>query len=211
MMDRSAAFWDRTAGRYAKRAIADEAAYQKKLDITRRYLGPDMEILEFGCGTGSTAIAHAPWVKRIDAIDISPEMIQIARDRAEAAGVANVSFEAASIDGFDAAGRAFNAVLGLNILHLLADRDEAIARVHRMLKPGGIFVTSTACIGDGARLLGMGLRIITPLASALGLLPLVRVFTTRELVRSLVDAGFDIDYQWEPGRNKAVFIVARKT
>jgi cyclopropane fatty-acyl-phospholipid synthase-like methyltransferase len=37
----------------------------------------DMEVLEFGCGTGSTAIVHAPHVKELRAIDISEKMIGI--------------------------------------------------------------------------------------------------------------------------------------
>ncbi len=60
-----AGFWDRIAERYAKQPIADEAAYQKKLQVTRDYFRPDMAVLEFGCGTGSTAIAHAPYVKHV--------------------------------------------------------------------------------------------------------------------------------------------------
>ena len=51
-MDKSARFWDRIAERYSKRPISDEAAYQKKLQVTREYLRPDMELLEIGCGKG---------------------------------------------------------------------------------------------------------------------------------------------------------------
>ena len=43
-----------------------------------------MEVLEFGCGTGGTAIIHAPYVKHIRAIDISGNMIAIAKGKAEA-------------------------------------------------------------------------------------------------------------------------------
>ena len=39
---------------------------------------------------------------------------------------------------------------------------------------------------------------------------LVKVFTTKELEESMSDAGFKIDCQWQPGKNKAVFIVASK-
>lgn len=62
-MDRSEKFWDKIATRYSKKPVADEAAYQKKLQITQEYFRPDMEVLEIGCGTGSTAITHAPHVK----------------------------------------------------------------------------------------------------------------------------------------------------
>jgi len=80
----SAKFWDRIADRYSRKPVADEAAYQKKLQVTREYLRPDMEVLEFGCGTGSTAIVHAPCVKQIRAIDVSAKMIEIARHKADA-------------------------------------------------------------------------------------------------------------------------------
>ena len=140
-------FWDRIAERYAKRPVADEDAYQKKLQVTRDYLRPDMEVLEFGCGTGSTAIAHAPYVKHIQAIDISSKMIDIAQRKAAADNVENVTFVQSGIEEYSAPDQSLDAVLGLSILHLLENKEEAIAKVHRMLKPGGIFVTSTACLG----------------------------------------------------------------
>ena len=99
-----------------------------------------------------------------------------------------------------------DAVLGLSILHLLDDRDEAIARVYEMLKPGGVFVSSTACLGDTMKFF----KIIAPIGKFLGLMPLLRIFSARELEDSLTHAGFEIDYNWKPGKNKGVFIVAKK-
>jgi SAM-dependent methyltransferase len=72
-------FWNWNAERYSRQAIADEASYQKKLAITQKYLTPDMRVVEFGCGTGSTAIVHAPEVKTYDAIDVSEKMVEIGR------------------------------------------------------------------------------------------------------------------------------------
>jgi cyclopropane fatty-acyl-phospholipid synthase-like methyltransferase len=68
IMSKHSKVWDRFAKGYAKKPVADEDAYQKKLQITRGYLKPDHKVLEFDCGTGSTAIAHAPHVKHIRAI-----------------------------------------------------------------------------------------------------------------------------------------------
>ena len=205
-MGYSAGFWDRIAEGYARRPVADEAAYQKKLKVTREYFRPDMEVLEFGCGTGATAIAHAPYVKHIEAIDISSKMIEIAQGKAEAQKIENLTFQQSTIEEFSAPEQAFDAVLGLSILHLLEDKEAAIAKVHRMLKPGGIFVTSTACLGDTMKFF----KYIGPIGSFLRLIPMVKVFTTEELEQSLTAAGFDIDYQWQPGKGKAVFIVAKK-
>ena len=98
-------------------------------------------------------------------------------------------------------------MLGLSILHLLDNKKEVIAKVHKMLKPGGIFVTSTACIGDTIMRF---LKLIVPIGKFFGLMPQVMVFTTKELEDSFTDAGFQIDHQWQPEKGKAVFIVAKK-
>ena len=97
-MNTSAQFRNKVAEGYSKQPIADEAAYQKKLQVTRAYFKPSMKVLEFGCGTGSTAIAHAPYVQHIRAIDFSSNMIEIARAKANAQNVQNVTYEQASID-----------------------------------------------------------------------------------------------------------------
>lgn len=206
IMDHSTRYWDRIAKRYSKQPIADEASYQKKLEITREYFRPDMEVLEFGCGTGSTALLHAPYVKHILATDISSKMIEIAQGKADAQNVENITFECAAIDTFSLPDQTMDAVLGLNILHLVENRDEIIAKIHKMLKPDGVFVTSTACIADMMKIF----RLVVPVGGFLRLIPLVKVFTTIELEASLTHAGFVIDYQWQPGKNKAVFIVAKK-
>ena len=200
-------FWDRFAARYSRQPIVDETAYQKKLEVTRGYLKPEMQVLEFGCGTGSTAIAHAPYVKHIQAIDFSSKMIEIARHKADAAKVENVTFRQSSIDELGVPDETFDAVLGLSILHLLDDRDPVIAKVYKMLKSGGVFVTSTVCLGDTR---AKYLTLIAPLGRLLGLLPMLRAFTADELEQSFVAGGFEIDYRWRPGEGKAVFIVAKK-
>ncbi len=206
-MDQSTKFWDKIAERYSKQPVADEAAYQKKLQVTREYLQPGMEVLEFGCGTGSTAITHAPYVKHIHAIGISSKMIEIAQGKADAEKVTNVTFEQSTIEETSVSDQTLDAVLGLSILHLLDNKEEVIAKVHRMLKSGGIFITSTACIGDTMMRF---LKFIVPTGKFFGLMPLVKVFTTKELEDSLIDADFEIDYQWQSSKGKAVFIVAKK-
>jgi len=206
-MDKSAKFWNKLAERYAKHPVGDEAAYQKKLEKTRSYLRPDMEILEFGCGTGTTAISHSPCVKHIQAIDFSTEMIRICLEKAETADINNITFQCSSFDDFSAPEASFDAVLGLNTLHLLDNWEEVIKRVHKMLKPGGVFVTSTPCIGDSI------FRFFKPVAIIghfFGMLPILRVFTAIQLEKCLTDTGFVIDYRWLPKKNAAVFIVAKK-
>jgi ubiquinone/menaquinone biosynthesis C-methylase UbiE len=205
-------FWDRIARKYAAQPVADEAAYETKLNKTREYFTPESRVLEFGCGTGTTAIRHAPYVKEIVATDVSSRMIEIAWARAEEAGVENVHFEAADFDNYEAPVESFDMVMAHSILHLLADRDAAIAKAHHLLKPGGVFVSSTVCLGDG-----MGwIALIVPFARALGLFPRVKVFKETALRRSIESAGFEIVYRWRADETAskfgavAVFLVARK-
>ncbi len=205
-MDQAAKFWDRIANYYSKQAIGDEAAYQKKLQVTRQYFLPDMELLEFGCGTGSTAITHAPHVKHIQAIDISPKMLAIAQDKADANKINNITFQRASIDDFNVPAESLDIVLGLSILHLLENKEAVMARVYKMLKPGGLFVTSTTCLGENMKYMGL----IAPIGKFLGLMPLLRIFTGKELTDSIGQAGFRIDYQWQPSKKQALFVVAKK-
>ena len=206
-MDASTRFWDRLAERYTRKPVADEASYQKKLEITRSYLGPEAEVLEFGCGSGLTAIWHAPVVRHIHAIDSSAKMVEIARENAARSNVKNITIEQATIEEIDVPDQSLDAVLGLSILHLLDDWEATIAKVHRTLKPGGVFVSSTVCLDDSVNII----KFIAPLGKRLGVMPLLRSFTTGELVASLTGAGFEIDHQWRPGNGKAVFIVAKKT
>lgn len=199
------AFWDKTAPRYAKSPIRDEKSYQKKLAITQEYFRPEWSVLEFGCGTGSTAIVHAPHVMHIVATDISSEMLNIAERKARDARIENIHFQQGTLDSLELEAESFNAVLGLNILHLLEDVEAAIARVYELLKPGGIFVSSTVLIGE----VKLHWRLLIPIAQRLGLAPYVCRFNKQELVSMLTNAGFSIDYEWQPGK-ESVFIIAKK-
>jgi len=205
-MNKDARFWDRLAERYAKKPVDDEAAYKKKLSITRDYLREDMKVLEFGCGTGSTALYHAPAVKSILATDISSKMLAYAHEKAAKANVQNVEFRLATLTSLALPDASYDAVLGLNILHLLKDKDAAIREVYRVLKPGGVFISSTVCLGDFMR----SMRFLAPIGHFFRVLPILKTFGAAELEASLAETGFSIDYKWKPNEARSAFIVATK-
>ena len=201
-------YWDKIAERYAKSPISDEATYQKKLAETQSFFRPDMLVVEFGCGTGTTAIHHAPHVQQILAIDVSENMLQIGRDKARNAGIDNITFTCGTLADFNADSGTIDAVLALNVIHLLPDREAVIAETARILKPGGIFVSSTACLG---RSFLRFIKLVAPLGKLLGLMPDVFVMTEEELAEEIVRAGFKIERQWSHGKGDiTVFLVARK-
>ena len=75
-----------------------------------------------------------------------------------------------------------------------------------MLKPGGVFITSTVCLGGRMT----WFRYVAPIGKALGLIPLVRFFTEEDLKQGLKRAGFHIEHDWRHAKGIAVFIVAKK-
>ncbi|MCO1336348.1 class I SAM-dependent methyltransferase [Microbulbifer sp. OS29] len=202
-MKDSQAFWDDTAARYAKNPIKDIDSYQKKLTITQEYFQPDWSVLEFGCGTGSTAITHAPFVKKIIATDISSKMLDIAEQKAKKESIKNITFQQGTLDKLEFEPSSFDAILGLNILHLLEDMDAAISRVYNLLKPDGIFVSSTVLVDN------INWRFLIPVMQFLGLAPFVHRFGKQELLSRLTDTGFSIDQEWQPGK-ESVFVIAKK-
>ena len=53
-------------------------------------------------------------------------------------------------------------------------------------------------------------KFIAPIGKFFGFMPFVKVLTVKELENSLVSAGFNIDYDWQPGKGNTVFFVAKK-
>lgn len=199
-------FWDRTAPRYSQSPIADTESYARKLAATQALMRPDMTVLELGCGTGSTALAHAPHVGRIVATDISAAMIAIGRDKAERAGVDNVTFRQSGVEDFDAPDGSYDMVLALNLLHLVPDRAAALAKIHRLLKPGGLLVSSTACLADRM----WWLRPVIPVLQWLGKAPYVSFLRSRVVLGEIEGAGFVVREQWNHGRANNLFAIAEK-
>lgn len=93
----------------------------------------------------------------------------------------------------------------LNILHLLEGVDAAIAKVNRLLKPGGIFLSSTALLKE----VKLYWCVAIPLMQLFNFAPYVNSFDKEELLTMLSNGGFIVDHQWQPGK-ESVFIVATK-
>jgi 2-polyprenyl-3-methyl-5-hydroxy-6-metoxy-1,4-benzoquinol methylase len=204
-----ARFWDRTARKYAADVIADPAGYERTLERTRQHLKAGDTVLEVGCGTGTTALRLAHCVARLVATDVSSEMIAIAREKAAAQGCANAAFEVARADAAEGPDRSFDAVLAFNVLHLVAEREAVLRNIHRLLKPGGLFISKTPCLAQ----MGLPVRLLVPVMQAIGKAPHVAFFTDAELEREIAAAGFKIVERARHGtrgKDTRPFLVARK-
>ena len=204
-MNNDIKFWNKMAPKYSRKPVPDQKIYEKKLALTQEYLKPHMEVLEIGCGTGTTALFHAPFVKSIKAIDFSENMIAIAQEKAEKQSIENVDFDSCDISDMKFSEQSFDVIMAHSILHLMESHQAAIKSAFELLRPGGVFISSTACIDDFFKLF----KYIWPAAVWLGIFPFVKSFKRKELITIHKEIGFTIDYEWCPDK-QSVFLIARK-
>ncbi len=203
----SRTFWDKAAAGYAKSPIKDEASYERTLARTRAHLSRDDDVLELGCGTGTTALKLADGARHILATDISAKMIEIAESKAREQSISNVEFVVATADDVRLDGRTFDAVLAFNMLHLLDDLEATLQRVAVLVRPGGLFISKTVCLA-GQR---WYMKPMVSVMQAFGKAPYVRFLGIDELDGAVENAGFEIiETGVDPGKMSRRFIVARR-
>ncbi len=101
-----------------------------------------MRILDVGCGTGVVAITAARLGARVDAIDLTPQLLERARENASIAKV-EIDFLEADAEQLPFRDSEFDAVVS-QFAHMFAPRPEvAIAQMLRVLRPGGTIAFST--------------------------------------------------------------------
>lgn len=94
-------------------------------------------VLEYGCGDGLNTLALARRGARVKALDISPELIEVARRRLQVNGDdANVEFVVGSAHDMPLENESVDVVFGIAILHHL-DLKLSAREVRRVLRKGG--------------------------------------------------------------------------
>jgi ubiquinone/menaquinone biosynthesis C-methylase UbiE len=104
-------------------------------------LAPGQRVLDLASGPGDPAIAVAQRVApggHVVVTDIAPQMLGIARDHADAAGVTNVSFEVVDAHTLSHPDASFDRVTcRLGVMYFW-DCPRALAEIRRVLRPGGV-------------------------------------------------------------------------
>jgi 2-polyprenyl-3-methyl-5-hydroxy-6-metoxy-1,4-benzoquinol methylase len=161
------------------------AARRGDLILEGARIGPSSRVMEIGCGTGLFTERFAQSGAQIVAVDLSPDLLALARQR----HLPNVrfleqSFEDCAVDG------PFDAVIGSSVLHHL-DLDRAWPRIFALLKPGGRLSFAEPNMLNPQVFCERHFRRLFPQVS-----PDETAFVRRRLARELARVGFtSIDIQ----------------
>ena len=112
-----------------------------------------LRVLEVGCGSGALSVYLAMRGATVTGLDVSAEMLALARRRAEVNGVAeSASFVDSPIETFDAEEGSFDVVIGNQTLHHL-ELVDAMVNIRRLLRPGGqaLFAEPVLFLPESAR------------------------------------------------------------
>ena len=103
-------------------------------------LDANSHVVDLGAGAGQFALAAARRFRRVTAVDVSPAMLAVLRERSAAAGLSNLDCVRAGFLSYQQAGPPADGVYTRNALHQLPDFWKALAldRIARMLRPGGV-------------------------------------------------------------------------
>lgn len=126
-----AAEWDRIRKLHVPEAAVEEAIRAALAD------NPFRSLLDLGTGTGRMLEMFGRGIERGLGIDLSLDMLLIARDRLERAGLRNCSVRQGDLYDLPLGNDTFDAVILHQVLHFLDDGARAIKEAARVLRPGG--------------------------------------------------------------------------
>ena len=153
-----------------------------------------MRVLDAGCGTGSYAAALRPHVGAIDAVDLNPAMLEVARTKLGRGPGCPVALHEAGIDALPFEDARFDAVMVNQVLHHLPDSPadgrpllrRVLGEFARVLRPGGAAIVNT-CSHEQLRRGWWYAALVPDAVEAMR----ERHADTGELTRLLAEAGLD--------------------
>ena len=206
--DEAPAFWNRRSEVFDKQVLSVyENAYRKTVKRSAAFLKKEDRVFEIGCGTGVATIPLSKYVKEITATDISENMIQKAREKAKNQSKDNIIFRTGELTEMEVEPESYDVVAAYNVLLYMKNQEEVLKKVYEVLKPCGIFLSATDCVG---RNLSKD-SVKKFWKSKLHLMPYVAFDTPISLMRKIQKNGFEVLEIVNLHKNPPnIFIAAKK-
>lgn len=114
-------------------------------------VGQSKKVLEVATGTGTLAVKLSDYVSHITAIDIAPEMLNVAKAKSVQMQKNNIDFEIGDVCNLKFDDKSFDTVVASNVLHLLFHPQLALQEMRRVLYDTGKIIAPTFCHGENFR------------------------------------------------------------
>lgn len=101
---------------------------------------PSQHALDIATGGGHTALAIAPYVAEVTVTDLTPRILEKAREYILAQGITNAQFEVADAEALPFPTASFDRVTCRIAAHHFPNVAQFVQEVARVLKPGGLFL-----------------------------------------------------------------------
>lgn len=181
-------FWSKNASKYDQSIIEKYwKIYPSLLDKISSDLGNGGTVLEVATGTGLVALKIASTADHVHAIDISPQMIDEAKKKAEETGINNVTFSVEDAYALPFSDGMFDSVICNNALHNMKQPEDALSEIKRVLKPDGRFIVIIAGVGESLKF-----KIALTISTLIGQLPVFHKLNLDEFSDFIDKSGFDV-------------------
>ncbi|MBS1816937.1 MAG: arsenite methyltransferase [Acidobacteria bacterium] len=177
-------------------------------------LEPGQVVLDLGSGGGIDVLLSATRVGptgKAYGLDMTDEMLALARENQQRAGVTNVEFLKGTIESIPLPDNSIDVIISNCVINLSADKDTVLREAFRVLKPGGRFAVSdvvvrgevpaevrrsmelwVGCIAGALEEKDFAARLQAAGFEGVGIEPW-RSYDVNDAREFLTDSGFDVD------------------
>jgi 2-polyprenyl-3-methyl-5-hydroxy-6-metoxy-1,4-benzoquinol methylase len=141
--NKEAASWDENPAR-VKLALDVANAIKNQIKLTH-----EMDVMDFGCGTGLLTLQIQPFVKSITGIDNSHGMLDVLNSKINKLKLSNIKSLFVDLDKGDILKGQYNLIVSGMTLHHIKDIDSLLNQFHQILKPSGYLCLCDLDLDEG--------------------------------------------------------------
>lgn len=143
MARNEAAVWNKFSGIYDAVNKNNKTTYRQVIKLINRQLNENSRVLEVATGTGEFSLGIAAHVDCVEAVDLSRDMIETAKNKASRMGVSNVRFSVQDAYALPYDTESFDIVIIANTLHIMPQPERALVEIKRVLAKDSIMIAPT--------------------------------------------------------------------